>query len=204
MPEIKDARKAVQQHLKDLFKARGQQLSEVGSGTAIPEVDPKTGSWLESGQASKTPRYLLQFRVVSGQLEVGDFYKNATTGKIGHTNTNSFGRKGIPGLVLRTTPVFLQPDSTFEVNPDWEWITVVLFGKAIVNGSSSETISNFIPPTPSISCKGKTVPISGVYLFGLLPPTSTYIYAKGVAGEEKTITYGEATDALQKYLTFNF
>lgn len=206
MPDTKVARKKIEKALNQLFKDRGQQLASIGTGTEtdkLPEFNQETGTWENKGLASKPPRYLLQLRVKDGKVEVGNFFPNNITGKVGAFNGIMRDFKGVPGVLLRLHLIVAYPDNTFYLLTDWEWLVLLLFPKAIVGATSSDAITNFLPPKATITFLGKELPLAAVQLFGLIPDDEEVILP-AENDTEATFSYQAVTSAIQEYLTIDY
>lgn len=198
-----EAIKKVTKTLNHVFKEQDRQLSSIGGNTKLPEFNSTTGTWQASGRTAKSPRYLLQAQVVDGQVQVGNFIETILKGRIGAFNGVMRGFKGVPGVLVRLHLLFVQPDDKLRLFADWEWLVLILFTRAQVGGTSSDALSGFLPPKATISLAEKEISLATVQLYGLLPGTETTTVLDEI-GEEVTITYQQATTAIQNYLTFDY
>jgi hypothetical protein len=204
--KIKIARKTVEKALNQVFKNRGQQLASIGSGTdtdKLPEFDSKTGTWENRGLASKPPRYLLQLRFNKGQVEVGNFIPTNLTGRLGAFNGIMRDFRGVPGVIVRLHLVILHSDSSFELFAPWEWLVLVLFSRAVVGATSSDALTNFLPPKATVTFIGKEIPIAAVSLFGIMPHDEQLI-TTDENGKDVLYDYQTVTTAIQEYLSVDY
>lgn len=204
MPDTKPIRSDIKAALGTLFPG-DKNFTAIGTDSALPSFNPETGGWQDSDKASKTPRYLIQFQVVGDKLKAGNFFTTNVTGKIGYTNASA--EQGVPGALIRVLPVFIQPDGSFYLHEPWEWLIAVLFAQSIQSKGSSQTLSNFLPPNPSITWSSKKksieIPIKAVQLYGMMSPDDVHTYLQPAGTAPLPVSYHDATTALQEYLTFH-
>lgn len=203
MPDTKEAIKRVTKALNQVFEEQGRQLSSIGGYSKLPAFNSTTGTWSASGKTAKSPRYLLQAQVVDGQVQVGYFIDTILKGRLGAFNGVMKSFKGVPGVLVRLHLLFVQPDDKLDLFADWEWLVLLLFNRAQVGGTSSDALTGFFPPKLAVSWSDKEIPLSEVQLFGLLPSTETTTVLDEI-GQAVTITYQQATEAIQTYLTFDY
>ena len=191
MPNAKDPanvgeiKRKVFQKIKKILKTHGLSLARCGPGTEIKGFDEDTGFW-NSKIANKPPRWIVQFRQKDDQWSAqvpGDFRSH----QLGYYNVSK--RPNVGATSARIVPVF-NIEGTWKVDDGWEWLVVVFF-KQPLEGSSSEIVSGFSPPSLELECNETQVIPIAVHVYSLCSPDSSC----SLSGVE--MTYGAATQLLE-------
>jgi hypothetical protein len=137
---------------------------------------------------------LLHFDVTNPQI-IANVPNMNRAGVIGFANTQS-GTSG--ALAIRILPVLKTGNASFEVAERWEWLLLFCFPYGLTPGTAASAFENFDPATGILTYLSEDQP----YIFsGLLALNSTDDNVNvNVGGVEKSVSYREATDALQALL----
>lgn len=190
--------KAVMSWLNGYLVNRGLQLNQCGRDIKKldekRQIDPKTGFWTNvTFVTSKPPRWLIHFDV-TGDDVVASIPDHHRAGVIGFANTKG-GNSG--ALAVRVLPVFKLGEEKYQELERWEWLLLLCFPGGLAPGSSGEAFDDFDTKTGVLTyMKHKQT-----YIFaGLLCLNSGEEQFAVEGNTAKTVTYRDATEALQKLI----
>lgn len=166
-------------------------------------ISEKTGYWATpSNISSKPPRWIVRIDATGSELTV-DLARNEEgeplqgAGTVGYIN-NGQGRCAL--AAFRLMPSVKLDEGSYTFPSEWEWIVQFAFGRPLPMGTSGDSLSDFSAERSEIFYKGRgdaksSVKIQQISLVMTLAPRQPLELPSG-----RTITYEEATDALQAWL----
>ena len=166
-------------------------------------ISEKTGYWATpSNISSKPPRWIVRIDATGSELNV-DLARNEEgeplqgAGTVGYIN-NGQGRCAL--AAFRLMPSVKLDEGSYTFPSEWEWIVQFAFGRPLPVGTSGDSLSDFSAERSEIFYKGRgyaksSVMIQQISLVMTLAPRQPLELPNG-----RTITYEEATDALQAWL----
>jgi len=166
-------------------------------------ISEKTGYWATpSNISSKPPRWIVRIDATGSELTV-DLARNEEgeplqgAGTVGYIN-NGQGRCAL--AAFRLMPSVKLDEGSYTFPSEWEWIVQFAFGRPLPVGTSGDSLSDFSAERSEIFYKGRgdaksSVKIQQISLVMTLAPRQPLELPSG-----RTITYEEATDALQAWL----
>lgn len=191
--DISGNRKKVGSAIKKVLKKYGLELRTCG--TKQPELedgrfDPSSGFWADTGIATKPPRWLVWI-TTEGQTVRAEMPHGHNANRIGYFNL----RGGNTGAILvRVIAVIKHPDGKFVLREDWEWSLLFCFSPPLRAGTSGDAIDMHLE-SGKLHFQEVELPYVSAALIGLCDPDDAY-----EASDAKTLTYKEATAAVQELL----
>ena len=159
------------------------------------EIDHATGFWVNAGYVtSKPPRWLLHLDATGAELEAR-VPSEHRAGVIGYANTKG-GNSG--AVAVRILPVFKLGAAEYLELERWEWLLLFCFPGGLRPGSSGEAFEDFDPSSGRLTYMDQPQPYIFSALLGLNTPDEEF--SATVGGQPRTITYRDATAALQKLI----
>jgi hypothetical protein len=170
----------------------GRDLKKLDEKRAI---DPATGFWVNVTFVTvKPPRWLIHFDATGADL-VASIPDQHRAGVIGYANTTG-GDSG--ALAVRILPVFKLGEGEYHEVERWEWLLLLCFPGGLEPGSSGEAFDNLDTATGVLTYLKR----DQTYIFaGLLClNTGDELLAIEVGGAPKSVSYRDATEALQQLI----
>lgn len=197
----RDTFKMVKASLEKELKASEYTVKSCGTKfDSLSEKVPlseETGFWEEPSSVSSKPlRWIIHVAKNDGETSVG-FAKDQQGKLLPGAQTVGFinNREGnCAAIIFRVIPAVKKTDTSY-LFPDWEWLMVMVFGKSLPPGTSGQTIGSFDNVAGTIGYDGKTYKIAALYICKS-PTDSTEVQI----GDEQTVSYDEATQALIRFL----
>jgi hypothetical protein len=193
--QLTDARKRVAGVLAGMLEKSNVFLAYCGDKTEeLKPFDARTGFWANPADVTnKPPRWLVQLAVENGEVKAR---VPAAPGahRLGFFNTAG---RDVGGIAVRVIPAIRQPDGSFLLHEDWEWLLFFVFPKALRRGSSGQLVEGFNPATGKMRYLDADQPYLGAALFALCDSSDSYTMP---GTSEVMMTYGQATQALQALL----
>jgi len=167
-------------------------------------ISEKTGYWATpSNISSKPPRWIVRIDATGSEVTV-DLARNDEgeplqgAGTVGYIN-NGQGRCAL--AAFRLMPSVKLDEGSYAFPSEWEWIVQFAFGRPLPVGTSGDSLSDFSAECSEIFYKGRgdaksSMKIQQISLVMTLAPRQPLELPSG-----RQITYEEATDALQAWLS---
>lgn len=205
------ARKSAASSLRQALSRRNLELSQCGVKVYTENLepfDPTTGYWANPASVtSKPPRWLFWLERQDGRV-VASVPQAPGADRLGYFNT---AQGKVSAISVRVVPVIRMLAGDWTFYPSWEWMMFFVMPRPLKAGSSGQVVSNFRPQEGKFGYLYNTDendPATGrpkqayeepayvaAGLFSLISPNEPFAVQPGV-----TITYGEATEALQRLI----
>jgi 5-methylcytosine-specific restriction protein B len=178
------------------------------SGTrdlALPEpVSNSTGFWTNpSNVSSKPPRWIVHIDATT-QPPVATLAQDSSgatcpaAGTPGYINN---GQGTCAVTAFRIMPAIKLGPSSFQFPEEWEWLVQFVFAKPLPAGTSGDALTDFSAERSEIGYKGRATTKSMVSIdqINLILTMGERAPIQSASGP--TLTYDEATSALQRWLS---
>ena len=205
------ARKSAAASLRQALSRRNLELSQCGVKTYtenLPAFDTTTGYWANPASVTpKPPRWLFWLERQDNRV-VASVPQAPGADRLGFFNTAQ-GKVG--AISVRVVPAIRMPSGDWTFYPPWEWMLFFVMPRPLKAGSSGQVVDHFRPQEGRFGYLYNTDendPVTGrpkqayeepayvaAGLFSLLPLNDPFAAQEGVS-----ITYGEATEALQRLI----
>ena len=205
------ARKSAAASLRQALGRRNLELSQCGVKVYTENLEPfdlRTGYWANPASVtSKPPRWLFWLER-QDSLVVASVPQAPGADRLGYFNT---AQGKVSAISVRVVPVIRMPTGSWTFHPAWEWMLFFVMPQPLKPGSSGQVVYNFRPQEGRFGYlynTDETDPVTGrpkqayeepayvtAGLFSLLSPNDSFAVEQSVA-----ITYGEATQALQRLI----
>jgi MoxR-like ATPase len=185
--------------LSNFLKDENLQFSrsgfKLGDSIGKHTIDEVTGNWGDVAYSSNKPaRWLFQVDLTVSRI-IARLPGDADEGGIGGSNTSQGDKAGV---AVRILPLLHIAQGAYQRADDFESNALFVFHGALAAGTSSDALSFNIADGTLFRSGNKhqaNVPYVFAALLGLLPRDEAKQLT--VAGQTRTITYGEILDALQ-------
>ena len=197
MPTNHDLRRSLTSQVSVKISPFGIE-SAVSGGKFNPlqqGVDGATGYWAETQFEVKPSRLLIHIEPAGVAVTASMPPKNMN-GNFAYANT---ARRTVAGLFVRVTPVMKLGAAKYTAHADWEWLLWYIFWPALKQGTSAQLFDKFNPAAGTLGYMGETPPYIAAGLVTLVEPDETFSFG----GAGPTITYRQATDAIQTLIQVN-
>ena len=162
-------------------------------------VDPATGFWRNPQKiVSKPPRWLMHFDLADPELRAS-VPPNHRSAVIGYANTSG---SNSGSLLVRILPVMKLAEGDYRDVERWEWLLLFCFPSGLKPGSAAETFERFDVETGGLTYMKAPQEYVFASLLCLNAPEEKVAFP--VNGQTRSVSYQEATDALQALIQVEF
>jgi hypothetical protein len=194
MPPVHAARRNVASRVNQLLSEFG--LENAVSGGKFDDlrqsISENTGYWSDGTFIAKPSRLIVHLEAISGVVtavlpELND------NGNFAYANT---ARRSVGGLFVRVIPVIKLGEHNYKPYSKWEWVLWYCFWPNVKHGSSGQLFDGFSPQQGTFTYMHEIQKYIAAGLVTLNSPEEQFIFPDSGL----TITYGQATDALQSLI----